>query len=388
MCCSVIDAILASKESPRFYRNLEVLRFLAALSVVIVHFHWFADPDLPGVGKSWKLEDAAFTDFLSFVYTYGDYGVQFFWLLSGFIFFSQYAAKISQRSVSSGRFALLRFSRLYPLNIATMVAALVLQQVYSTAVNGGRGPFESDSANLFDVLRHVGFASAWGDPFNQNATLNLPVWSVSMEILAYVSFFAAMRYAPRITMLLTPSAFVAMLMVSSTPNFLIQVFVFFYAGGALYIATRFLETRMSARVKAAALAISPLLIVPFFAYVYVKTFVAGTMEHSEAGLPLSLAFVVAIVVAAVAPQVTGRAGKLAETLGNTTYASYLIHFPLMLLVITVTQLAGTPIDTGNELLLIVWLAIVFALSVLVYRFFERPAQDLIRRRLLPHKLFK
>lgn len=364
---------------PSFYKNLEVLRFIAALSVVIVHFHWFASETLPHPGAVWDIHTMALSPVLTPVYYYGDYGVQFFWLLSGFIFFSQYADKIADRKVSPAQFTALRFSRLYPLHLVTLVAAFILQNVYMYAVNGGKSPFSSPTASLQDVLLHLMMAGSWDA--KRQPVLNLPFWSVSLEVLAYVSFFLAMRFAPRITMLLTPVAVASLLLVSTHGDRLAQVFSFFYTGGAVYLAVKFIRPRISGYLAWAmsmgAFAIGAVTLL----FVYKHTFVDRDMIHNEAGLAFAVVFVLVVFGCALIPQMDGRAGRIAELLGNTTYSSYMIHFPMMLMVIIVSQLTRIAIDVTNPFVLAVWLTAVFASAVFVFRSFERPAQRWLRRRL-------
>jgi len=76
-------------------------------------------------------------------------------------------------------------------------------------------------------------------------------------------------------------------------------------------------------------------------------------------------------------------GRLAF-LGNATYSSYLIHFPMQLLAVLAVDAAG--IDRAifyNPAVFLAYLAAVIASSLAVYRWFERPAQDWIRSVALP-----
>ena len=90
---------------------LDALRGLAALAIV-VHHYWFLAP-----AGSRPLESA-----LGIVYEYGRLAVPLFYLLSGYIFFSAYAAALGERRLSGGSFFWLRASRLYPLHLMTLLA--------------------------------------------------------------------------------------------------------------------------------------------------------------------------------------------------------------------------------------------------------------------------
>jgi peptidoglycan/LPS O-acetylase OafA/YrhL len=66
-------------------------------------------------------------------------------------------------------------------------------------------------------------------------------------------------------------------------------------------------------------------------------------------------------------------------LGNATYASYQLHFPLQLLVVIVMDAVGVDRNVFySPFVFIAFMLLVFGLSLVVHRQFEMPAQDLIR----------
>ena len=64
------------------------------------------------------------------IYRNGGYAVQMFWTISGFIFFWRYAGRINDKTMKHYEYFILRFSRLYPLHIVTLVAVAALQLAY------------------------------------------------------------------------------------------------------------------------------------------------------------------------------------------------------------------------------------------------------------------
>ena len=100
-------------------------------------------------------------------------------------------------------------------------------------------------------------------------------------------------------------------------------------------------------------------------------------------LGLELWQVVLVLLAWVQPR-SARIGRWITLLGNTTYASYLIHFPLqLLLAATLGPHLAERLALDSPLWLLGYLVIVFGLSVLVYRWIELPAQGWLRTRLMP-----
>ena len=81
---------------------------------------------------------------------------------------------------------------------------------------------------------------------------------------------------------------------------------------------------------------------------------------------------------------SARAAGWISTLGNTTYASYLLHFPLQLALATaVGQPLAEHLPLGSPWWLLGYVVVVFSLAALVYRAVEVPAQAWLRARLMP-----
>jgi len=117
---------------PSHFRSLDVLRGLASLAIVVFHYAGFmsvGDVTLSGVERS----RLPFNPYLFGLYEQGWQAVTIFFTLSGFIFFWLYAMPVAERKISASEFFLLRFSRLYPLHFATLLAVAGLQWLYGKA---------------------------------------------------------------------------------------------------------------------------------------------------------------------------------------------------------------------------------------------------------------
>jgi peptidoglycan/LPS O-acetylase OafA/YrhL len=64
--------------------------------------------------------------------------------------------------------------------------------------------------------------------------------------------------------------------------------------------------------------------------------------------------------------------------GNMTYSSYLLHFPIQLMIVLCFTAAGHPVPVYSGALFAVYLLTTLLLSYVTFRFFEAPAQRLIR----------
>src|SRR5512139_2240984 len=91
--------------APSKLLGLELLRIFSAVAVLFYHYRHFAQlAGMPPVGR----ENVPFYALLWPLYEYGQYGVQLFWGISGYIFFWKYGPTIHARTVGAKDFFWLR----------------------------------------------------------------------------------------------------------------------------------------------------------------------------------------------------------------------------------------------------------------------------------------
>ena len=77
------------------------------------------------------------------------------------------------------------------------------------------------------------------------------------------------------------------------------------------------------------------------------------------------------------------AGRSIRVIGDITYATYLLHFPIQLSAIWITRRYGLALDYTEAIWFAAYLGAVILISVPTYYYFELPAQSYLRRRLRP-----
>ncbi len=362
----------SSRDSGDRLIGIELLRFAAAFGVLVWHYQNFIADSVQG---EFARNTQPLYWLLAPVFEYGNAGVELFWCISGFIFTWKYVRPIHQGAVSFGRFFWLRFSRLYPLHFATLLIVAALNAAYF-ARHGSYYIYPINDLKHF--ILQLGFASQWG--FQTGNSFNGPIWSVSVEILVYFLFFGVSRIRrgtllTDIGMAILASAIYGML--RRHLGIKLEVFgaiTFFYLGAATF------------RLQDLAVALAPdrrRWIVPgLTAIVAVCCGLVAAKVLKIAGASLAM-FPAAILLAqlAVRPR-TERGAAAIRFVGNLTYASYLIHFPLQIAIILVLEAAGiAPADLFyGPWLLLAYLVLALGLSVPVFYGFERPAQHWLRSR--------
>jgi peptidoglycan/LPS O-acetylase OafA/YrhL len=86
------------------------------------------------------------------------------------------------------------------------------------------------------------------------------------------------------------------------------------------------------------------------------------------------------MIASVIP-LAAKLSEYAETLGNMTYASYLLHFPIMLLIVISCSSFSTKPPFENPVFFVAFFAVILGASWWTFLRFERPAQHRVRRML-------
>lgn len=318
-------------------------------------------------------------------YEKGWMAVDLFFALSGFIFFWLYARRIHERQIGATEFALLRISRLYPLHLLTLAVVAVGQWHLANA----RGSFFVYPLN--DMTRfgaHLLFASGWRTAWLDS--FNAPAWSVSVEMLLYAAFFVMcwLRLA------FSPWALTAAILVGAVAKFYLPVgrgvFSFFVGAVAFHVyarAGRMTDSRRASLRRALAVGVAVGWIACLVALLPGRAGAVLDLSGMVGGrganlLVTGLLMPASILLLAMLEDVRPGFASGLSALGDASYSSYMLHFPLQLLVVIAAPYLGLS-DAAflHPVTLILFFAVLIVLSVLCFRRFERPVQDAIRRRM-------
>lgn len=382
----------------RFY-SLDILRGIAALTVVFWHWQFFFYAGtLPGIFN--VASQPLYSIFFPF-YERGWLAVNLFFSLSGFVFYWLYSGRINNREISGWNFSVLRFSRLYPLHLVTLLIVLIFQQFMYYLIGDF---FVFPENDIYHFVLNILFISDWG--FHKGYSFNGPIWSVSIEILLYIIFFIICRILrPRISVLsfFIILGFILMTFRSNLTQWHLGRGVFyFFIGGMVYLiyleiirknltkkwkhltfvvimawCVAILETKydflrpMSLKFLQSLLVFNGHDYAPFFVEIIFGSFFLGFL------------FGITILALVVAETQREHLGKRISFIGEISYSSYLLHFPLILLFMILREILG--IDASffyNNYSLLIFFIVLIPLSLMSFRFLERPAQKVLRKKLL------
>lgn len=157
-------------DNPKHVKELDSLRGLAALLVVLFHIPWKQSIDFPIIAN-------------------GDLMVDFFFILSGFVIYTSYIDKINTPR-ELFQFQFLRWARVYPVHILFLIAFMSNEIIRSLAglsgiINIGKPAFSN--FNLQSILQQLTLTHAIG-PTGNKLEYNSPSWSISVEFYTYLTF--------------------------------------------------------------------------------------------------------------------------------------------------------------------------------------------------------
>jgi peptidoglycan/LPS O-acetylase OafA/YrhL len=384
---------------PKHLYSLDALRGIAALAVVFWHWQvfFFRGTELQ---PSFSASQQPLYILFGPLYTDGWRAVDLFFSLSGFVFFWLYSGGISKRETSGKEFFVLRFSRLYPLHCVTLLVVAAAQYFMLRHYGSHFVYAYNDSCHF--ALQTV-LASNWG--FERGLSFNGPIWSVSVEVLCYAVFFWVCRL--RLTRWWWSCIFVCC-------GFAVQrihlpdagnignvgrgLISFFIGGLSFAVFERLAHRGVSQRVlRCFGVFVCVMwVIIPLNVHnnwlsrmyrhlcgdgVDLRYLDVGEAILNKASRSLFelMLFPTTIILLALWETHRGTLGRRWAFLGQISYSSYLLHFPLQILFFIVAT--SVSIQTAffySPLALFLFFLILIPLSLFTYKYFERPCRSRLR----------
>lgn len=329
--------------------EIDALRGLAALAVMLFHYTSRID-DLFPMGEA-----------ASIVVRHGHYGVNLFFIISGYVIFMTL-----QRTRQPLDFVVSRFSRLFPAYWVAVVATLSV--THALGLPGKLATLPDAVANFMMIHAFFGFPHVDG-----------VYWTLEVELLFYAGMFSLYRMnwlnrvhtalwfmlALRLTYFLA-AAWAGVDLPWKVYRFLILEYIPWFALGiAIYLHVHprnMTDSTQSLTVIGAAVLLLALVASPGVAL-------------------LAAAFAVLVLGAA-----TGRLGYLAHPvmvwLGAISYTLYLLHENIGWSVLLRLRNMGVPRDLG----ILLAIALSFLLATLLSHWVERPAMNWMRGRYSARKM--
>lgn len=357
--------------------QLTGLRFIAALGVLLSHYHGLLQP-LPE---------------LKFIFDLGGHGVTLFFILSGFVLTLRYErdSHSCRTDIHLTSFAVARFARIVPVYWLSLLLTLFAYWASGFTISLGPGPGSLTAAGFGFGLNWMAL-QAWVPDESVQQYWNAPGWSISVELFFYACFpllirikslsgslrsfgavfliflaallvyFCVLIYIDRLSLLM-------LIYGSRLPLFGLYSFIF-----GILICRRlraqgesWARPTMSVSLAALALLVVAWLMARIEGLINPEaTLMIDLLVRHCADVPL-----MAIIIAGIAQDTKFYRGLLGNSwlvlLGNASYALYLLHW------LPLGYLLNHNVSPGVAPM---WIALIILslvmMSVFVYRWFESP----------------
>ncbi|MDA7714365.1 acyltransferase [Candidatus Pelagibacter sp.] len=350
----------------RFYL-LDIARGFAALFVVIYHYKVFIKEDISIYLISEK--QLPFYDYTFFIWDKGWLAVQFFFILSGFIFHELYLEPLSKNKISFKKFFLLRFSRLYPLHLLTLLISAILFflfDLYDVSTWKINGDLKHFFLNIF-------LLQSWGVENFQS--FNEPSWSISIEIMCYFIFY----YVSTKNFGAAKSSIILIILSLILYNFNkfigYGIFCFFMGGitNIIYNKLSIIKKKLKKYFFIISL-IGTLLSLAIFQVI--------NNSIIEKILLLGVILPLLILTLMFYQENNIHFGNNFKFIGDISYSMYLNHFVLQMIIHLILNIYKLKIDFHSEVFFIFYILFIITTSFFSYNFYEKKIQNYLRKKYL------
>lgn len=318
---------------------------------------------------------------------YGNYGVDLFFILSGFVLAHVYGPSVERGGFHYGSFLWARIARIYPTHLLTLGMMLVLWA--AAQVVGAQ--LQEEAFNLNHLLPHLLMIHAWGVVDADG--WNFPSWSISAEWFAYLGFplfFGAIAFLMRVGkgvagplagLIMSIGLFYLLYLFTALKG--VELTELTWGGGALRIIPSFLAGVALWRLGN-AMTVSRQAAIAGLLACAMAIVVASSFEFGGAGMwPALLGLVFFTAETSKSSSVDAGEGVFSSRqwvwLGEISFAIYMVHLPVDVIYFQIVErLQGTPVG--------LWIAVHFGLATmlsiivgaLVHMFWEKPCRNFLR----------
>ena len=358
------------QQSQTKIEELESIRGLAALLVVFFHIpKWNTLLDIGIINNGYLM-------------------VELFFVLSGYVIYTAYAQKITNKK-DLLRFQFLRFGRLYPVHFLFLVVWFFIELVKYIAQSKlgittfGLQPFAKN--DLIAFIQHLFLIQAIG-PTGRWLTFNGPAWSISVVFYTYFIFGICVFFATKKkNLLFSIIAFASVISLASQTTFgfenLLRCLAGFFVGCLTVLFTKSLKIKVP---KYASL----LVLAAIVYFLQIKT----TKQYD-----VTIYFLTATLIASLVLSKNGYLNyalnfKALTWLGSISYSIYMSHIIIIWVVdVIIRRISNKPIIniSGNRTAQLTdietliacgaLVLIVLLVSAFVYGFIEKPMREKSRR---------
>jgi peptidoglycan/LPS O-acetylase OafA/YrhL len=335
-----------------YYYLVDLLRWVAAIGVLLHHYSAHFNVH--------EINDSYFFNYFIKNSIIGSYGVWLFWSISGFVFANVYI----NNKITIKEFSIKRFARLYPLHFVTFIIIFMLQY-YSLKKFSHFQIYQNN--NVFTFIKNLFF-------INNGSNFNGPIWSVALEIPVYFFFFFFVKFSKK-NIFVKTIFFLCFLFFNLQFHFIygfVQCLFYFFLGVTTYLVCDLMRSK---NYYLLLISIMGIFILPFLKILIFK--INNSTSFYINFISISLFFSLLTFTFCI-EKYFHRLIKKIKFLGDSSYAIYLIHAPIQVLILILNDLKIIELKLFTSYKgLIFFFIIINIVAYLVFKLFELPMRKKI-----------
>jgi peptidoglycan/LPS O-acetylase OafA/YrhL len=235
--------------------------------------------------------------------------------------------------------------------------------------------FVYQNNNYYYFFLQLFFASNW--EYKTVYSFNGPIWSISVEVLVYLVFFITLyQFKAPLKICLLILVITLILLVSKLfliPKNILDCIWYFFSGGLTVCLLSVSKNRKFVDILSIAL----IIIIPAAILITQKN------PNQNFSYVISAIFNGCFIyILSREISLKNKFTKIVDYFSNMTYSSYLLHFPIQLILVILFQVNKIELPLYSSLFFGFYILVTLLLSALTFRFLEKPLQDYIRFKFL------
>lgn len=340
---------------------LDFMRWILALMVASGHLHGYGTPH-----KAYL-------------------AVDFFFILSGFVLTGSKCRSAGNRDFVS-KFITDRIARLYPLHIATLLLLVFINVLFWVTTRGQflENGWSYKDGRIYTFILNILLLQNAG--LTENTSWNAPSWSISVEFITNIALcyylIAKNKYNIKVFLYFIPIISYSILfnqyktlgVFSETTSYINSGVLRGLGGISLGILAWYTFEAINKQIKKLPL-ILPICCIAVF--LYMISFGDKVENVDFAAIPVMFVSVILLAVAEnCRPHSNNIFTRVAVILGSSSYAVYLIHWPIITFArYQLIYAWGVNINLMSPLTTVIILGSVCIAAIPVYFYFELPMKQ-------------
>ena len=339
---------------------LKILTWFSSFVIVLFHYGlWF------------ELNFYEKNSLINYLLKKKEYGANFvylYWAITGFFFINLYH---KDEKIKFKSFFIKFFAKYYPLHFVTLILVFIIQYLNIKFFGKTEFGYLND---IYHFALNIFFASNWG--IEKAQSFNAPIWFMSILVPVLIFFFLTFTFLKRIKIF-----------------FSIFVMVFFYYIVPFVVNTNQTGLNFSACFFYFYLGVSIFYLCDFNKKYKKKFQIFGFFGVVISVLSLNYNFSLFYSLIKLIPSTvllffslillcqnyylnSNKILSKFETLMDTSYSIYLLHFPLQLVFILIFNILNLDKNLfSNFLFFLFFIAILIIISVISVKNFEKPSRN-------------